>query len=159
MRTHFLNWMTLGFVLVLVVTGCAGNPTPPPVDSMGTLESRLAISMLTGTASASSPTPSLTLTPMPTESPAITPTLGPIKAPTVLNFAGCWYGPGPTYTLESNISKGKRVELLGVGSVSGWYIIRNPYFHLPCWIAAANLELDPRMNISPYPVMTPGPPN
>jgi hypothetical protein len=75
-----------------------------------------------------------------------------------LNFAGCWFGPGPTFTLESNIAKGKAVELLGIGSVAGWYIIRNPYFHRPCWIQAIDLKIFPGTDPSTYPVMTPGEP-
>jgi hypothetical protein len=58
--------------------------------------------------------------------------------------------------LDSNIIKGKRVEFLGVGNVAGWYIIRNPYFHQPCWIEAVDLKILPGTDITTFPVMTPG---
>ena len=52
--------------------------------------------------------------------------------------------------------EGKKVEVLGVGSTPGWYIIRNPYFHKPCWVQAANLKNVPA-DTTALPVMTPGP--
>jgi hypothetical protein len=48
--------------------------------------------------------------------------------------------------------------LLGVGSIDGWYVIRDPYFHRPCWIQQADLKIFPGTDLSTYPVMTPGVP-
>jgi hypothetical protein len=156
MKPDFVKFLALSLALVSMLSGCSGNAAPAPADNaMGTTESQLMFAMLTETAHAAPPTPTLTLTPKPQETPT---TPAPIAQPVVLNFAGCWYGPGPTYTLESNISKGKKVQILGVGSVAGWFIIYNPYFHQPCWIAASDLQIDPRMSLTKYPVMTPGHP-
>ncbi len=49
----------------------------------------------------------------------------------------------------------KNVEMVGVGSVPGWYVIINPYFRSRCWIAAENLILDPSFDVSAYPTITP----
>ena len=117
--------------------------------------------MIAETAAAASPTPSPTdtATPAPTETPTLAVTVTPEhQNPITTTFAGCYFGPGPTFTLESNIKQGKRVELIGMGSEPGWYIIRNPYFHRPCWIAFADLKLDAGVNTVDLPVMTPGVP-
>ncbi len=117
--------------------------------------------LLAQTAAAASPTPNPTSTPspVPTETPTPNATVTPEHPnPLVVNFTGCFFGPGPTYILESNIAKGKRVELVGAGSQAGWYVIRNPYFHRPCWVAAADLKFDPGVNLDALPVMTPGVP-
>ena len=59
--------------------------------------------------------------------------------------------------LESNIEAGEQVQVVGVGSVPGWYIIINPYFQQRCWIQATNLTIDPNMDLSQFPIMTPIP--
>jgi hypothetical protein len=152
--TYILTTLALG-----AAAACASQPTPPPVDDMATRVASLASGMLTQTAGAASPTPTVTLTPLPTATLEATATRpAQVKRPMTLAFAGCWFGPGPEYTLESNIDKGKGVELLGIGSVPGWYVVRNPYFHRPCWIAAADLKIYDGTDLSKYPVMTPGVP-
>ena len=103
-----------------------------------------------------SPTPTVTPIPSPTEASTATPDSDAPKRATVNKLAACWFGPGPTYQLESNISNGKKVELLGIGSVEGWYVIVNPYFHQPCWIAAEDLDITTATDTSTLPVMTPG---
>ncbi len=151
-----------GLMLVLILVACAPKaPAQATVDPnvMSTAIAQAAASILTETAAAYSPTPAETDTPTPSPTPEESPTpavVGTPKPPTIGNFTGCWYGPGPTYTLESNITKGKHVQVLGVGSVAGWFIIVNPYFHKPCWVQAADLENAPT-DLSTLPVMTPGP--
>ena len=152
-------------LLALLVLGlaasCSPAPATPSVDALATTVAAAARDLLTQTAAAASPTPLPTETPLPlpTASPTLDATVTPAHAnPLVLSFTGCYIGPGPTYTLERNVAKGKRVELLGVGSEPGWYIIRNPYFHRPCWIAAADIKIDPGVNTDALPPMTPGVP-
>lgn len=159
MTLRFLRLAVIGIVAILMNTACAPQAAQPSDDKMGTAVARAAADLLTQTAAASSPTPSATSTskPTPTQTPTITPTSAPPKAPIVVNFAGCWRGPSPSYVLVSNISKGQRVDLIGIGSVSGWYIIVNPYFHQACWIQAANLSIHVGTDLSKYPVMTPMP--
>lgn len=158
----------LGLAAATFLSACAPQaPATPTVDIIGTTAAQLAAQMLTQTAAAIPPTPlppTETPTPLPTETPSA-PTEKPVlDPPSVITFAGCWAGPGDTYTLISNIDPSIRksgrqvVTLLGVASIPGWYIIRNPYFNNPCWIQAENLQLDPRMNLADYPVMTPPPP-
>jgi hypothetical protein len=121
----------------------------------------MAVLMLTQTVEAYSPTPpppTETPTPSFTDTPAVTSTrTPPPRRPIVTEFTGCWQGPGPKYTLISNIDIRKYVDVIGIGSEPGWYVIRNPYFHNPCWIEIAHLKVGPNMDFSAFPVMTPGP--
>ena len=157
MRLHFWSLNILTLAAIAVTNACAPKATPPPVDSVSTVAAQLVSMLMTQTAAVVSPTPTVTLTPNPTETETVTPTSsGPPRRPQTINFAGCYFGPGPSFTLESNINKGKAVDLLGIGNVPGWYIIRNPYFHRPCWIAATDLKIFDGTDLSQYPVMTPG---
>ncbi len=148
------------FIITLMLVTAACMPTEsstPTVDVVGSTAAQLAFTMLTQTASAYTPTLSATSTPVPTDTTTPEPTASsPGNTITVINRPACYFGPGPNYKLESYINTPKKVELLGVGSVSGWYIIRNPYFHAPCWVAASNVQIEPGMDISIFPVMTPG---
>src|SRR5687767_9853978 len=129
---------TFALLLMVVLSACASEPTPPPVDVVGTMAAQFASEMLTQTVAAYSPTPPPpTATTIPSETPTLAPTKdASIKIVTVINHTGCYRGPGDTYTLISYINVPKPVELLGVGSVAGWYVIKNPYFNSPCWVAA-----------------------
>jgi hypothetical protein len=119
-----------------------------------------AFDILSQTAAAASPTPTVTPTPNPTETPipstATSEDFG--RQPMTLGYVPCWFGPGSSYKLESNISKGKGVDLLGIGSVPGWYIILNPYFHQACWIQESDLKIFEGTDLTQFPVMTPGSP-
>jgi hypothetical protein len=116
--------------------------------------------MQTQTAAVVLPTPlPVTNTPLatPTETQPPEPTWDPNNhTVTVLRHqAPCFFGPGSSYNIESNISGMKEVELLGIGSVPGWYIIKNPYFNQPCWIAVADVQIPEGMDLSTYPVISP----
>ena len=158
---RFLHITIIGFAVTLIGTACTPQATSTPVDSIGTTAAQLAMVMLTQTAGAYSPTPlppTETPTPSFTQTPVIAPSnTKPPKRPGTTEFTGCWTGPGPTYKLISNIDPKKYVDVIGIGSVPGWYVIRNPYFHNPCWIEIAHLNVDPNMDFSVFPVMTPGP--
>jgi hypothetical protein len=157
MQLRFWSLKVLTLAAIVATSACAPKATPPPVDSVSTVAAALVNMMMTQTAAAASPTPTVTLTPNPTETMTVTPTSSdPARRPQTVNFAGCYFGPGPSFTLESNIAKGKAVDLLGIGNVPGWYIIRNPYFHRPCWIQEVDLKIFDGTDLSQYPVMTPG---
>jgi uncharacterized protein YgiM (DUF1202 family) len=97
-----------------------------------------------------------TATPNPTNTvpPSLTPTPG---NPVVIKDALCAVGPASNYEVVSAVKTGTKVELIGRGSIPGWYIINNPIYHDPCWIAAANLQIDPGFNVSALPVIVPPP--
>lgn len=166
-RVNFIRNVGLVLFIALVTSACGAQaPATPTVDVVGTTAAQLAADMLTQTAAAVTPTP----LPPPTEmsapeftEPEVPTEKPPIDPPNVTTFAGCYMGPGENYTLVSNIDPSIRkagrqvVTVLGVGSVPGWYIIRNPYFNNPCWIKAENINIDPNMDLTQFPVMTPPP--
>ncbi len=162
MRTKFRLVLTCGLGWALAVSSCAA-PTPQPTPDMSAISTLAIIQMQifqTQTALAASPTPSATPSPtetlVPTETPNPEPT-APLKRPVTTAFAPCRTGPGPQYTHITNIAPKKYVTLVGMGSVPGWYVIRDPYFRNICWIEAIYVKLDPRLDTSTLPVMTPPP--
>ena len=152
-------------ILVAVLTilawagaACATPATPTPGDHIGTMAAELAYAMQTKTAAAHSPTsPPTTPTSVPTETSTPTPAKDPTKnIITVVNRTGCYYGPGPAYPLQSYINVPKDVELLGIGSEDGWYVISGPYYYSACWVSAADVQIDSDVDLARFPVMTPG---
>ena len=152
---RFSRLAYIGFLLFCMSAACSPQATPPPVDSLATNIALGVIAARSQTAQALPPSPTTTATQTPTPLPTVT--SSPTQQPVVTHLAACWFGPGRAYNLESNIKKGESVELLAVGTVPGWYIIRNPYFHQPCWIQSENLSLDPAFDPSQFPMMTPWP--
>jgi hypothetical protein len=150
----------LAATVILILTACAPQASPTPtVDAVGTMAAEMASMMLTQTAAAFVPptVPPATDTPVPTETATPEPTSD--KAPniiTVVNYTGCYWGPGPDFTLQSYINVPKDVELLGIGNVDGWYVISGPYFYSACWVSAADVEIGSNVDLTQYPVMTPG---
>lgn len=158
MRLNFSLLTTVGLTALLLAASCAPESATPTVDSIATVAAQLAYGMQTQTAAARSPTPPpATATTIPTETATPEPTKsGPGNIITVVNHTGCYHGPGPSYELQSYINVPKQVELLGIGSVEGWYVISGPYYYTACWVSAADVEIDPGMDLTVFPVMTPG---
>ncbi|MCC6299316.1 MAG: hypothetical protein IT314_08460 [Anaerolineales bacterium] len=160
---------TLSILCALaIISACSPQePAAPTVDVAGTLALELAYIMQTQTAGAVTSTPlppTATETPMFTDTPSIPPTETPKPyAPAVIEFAGCYKGPGDNYTLISNIDPSIRksgrqvVTILGNGNEPGWIVIRNPYFNNPCWIRQESMDISPATDLSAYPIMTPSP--
>jgi hypothetical protein len=72
---------------------------------------------------------------------AITPT-SVNQNPKTNKLTLCRIGPGPIYDTVSAIEKGLAVELVGIGQISGWFVINNPtYIGFPCWIPAEDIDL------------------
>ena len=154
-KSQYLFTMFTLTILILL-PGCAPQATPTPVDTIGTIAAQLASQMLTQTAAAYSPTPlPVTDTPIPTSTETLVPFPIITNIPRVVGQTPCYTGPGPAYSLTSNITDTKKVELVGIGSVSGWYLIKNPYFGSICWVSADHLQFDPTSDFSNLPVMTP----
>jgi hypothetical protein len=93
--------------------------------------------------------------PSPTDT-TIAPSATP-QNPLVINSSLCWVGPGAKYEVVSSLNKGETVEVIGRGSTAGWFIIRNPRYHDPCWVQADNLQLDASFDINALQVYNPPP--
>ena len=172
MSLRVLRLTVIVLTSVLIGTACQAQAATPPVDTMATAVAKVAFGLLTqtqvaaaATAAAATPTPlppTITITPSPTETVVIPLNQsGQPKLPqTLTDGVSCWLGgPGGTWPLDSHLLHGKGVQLLGVGSVPGWFIIRHPKFHNPCWILQTDLKVFPGIDISTLPVMTPGTPH
>ncbi len=127
------------------------------VQTISALQTNLADSQ---TAAAVAPPPGGTTLPavVASSTPAPLPTAA---KPVVSTTALCWQGPGNAYEVVSSVKVGVEVEVLGVGSTVGWFVIKNPTYGDRCWIEAKNLKLDPNFNtvgLQVYnPPPTPGP--
>jgi hypothetical protein len=163
MRSRIFNLYMLTLVITLIALSCAPKATPiPAVDTVGTIIAQLVKGMLTQTAAASPVVAPPQATSAVTSSHSIaatnavvdTVTKNPDKHTiTVINHTACWFGPGASYKLDSYINVPKKVELLGIGSVPGWYVIKNPYFRSPCWVAISDTQVDPDVDLSKFPVI------
>lgn len=152
MKTRLLHLISSGLAVLILLSACAPEATPTPVDVVGTRAAELASMMMTQTAAAYSPTPPPTFTPEPTTTATIEPTPVEIQPPTIKNGpAPCYVKPSTSAVLTSNISDTKIVELLAIGATPGWYKILNPYFYSPCWVSEEYLTLDPNMDLSTFP--------
>ena len=169
MKTRLWRMLAGGMVLMLASLACGVNVstsnTPMP-DLLGTVVAQTLAAM---TASASSSgleagTAILSSTWFPSVSPipsatgiftplvvATTTSSGPQNS-LVTGSTLCWLGPGNVYEVSSAIQKGTRVELLGRGDISGWWVVRNPKYHDPCWLQYQYLQIDPGVNVSALPI-------
>jgi hypothetical protein len=100
--------------------------------------------------------PSATPSPIPLPSPTLPP-LPTASRPIVSTTALCWTGPGSAYPVVSSVQAGTQVEVLGVGSKVGWFVIKNPTYGDRCWIEAKALTLDPYFSTAGMEVFNPPP--
>jgi hypothetical protein len=161
----FTRLTRFGFCLILAITLAACNmpssTTPTPaLDAAATMVAATISAIQTSTALApTASVPVVTDTPTlaaPTGTATFTPFPTP-QNPLVVKDALCWMGPGPAYEVVSSVKKDTRVELLGRGSTGAWWIISNPIYHDPCWLAADVLQLDAGFNLTNLKVFTPPP--
>jgi uncharacterized protein YraI len=100
--------------------------------------------------------PSATASPMPLPTATLEP-LPTAANPVVSTTALCWTGPGPAYPVVSGVKAGTEVEVLGVGSNVGWFVIKNPTYGNRCWIEAKMLTLDAYFSTAGMQVYNPPP--
>ena len=157
MRRTLVRIVLSGMVLLLATLAC-NLPSAPPSPNAGATMIGATLSALQTSASASQTAlpPNNTATSISTIPPLPQVTSTP-NNPVVIRDALCWVGPGDVYEVVSAVKTGTQVQLLGRGSLSGWYIINNPIYHDPCWIQANNLQIDPGYNISGLPIINPPP--
>lgn len=105
---------------------------------------------MTPSLAAESPTatPTITDTPTPTATP---------QNPLVLRDTLCWIGPGPQYDVVSALKENTRVELIGRGAVTNWWVVTNPIYKDACWVQAADVQIEPGFDTSALKVINPPP--
>src|SRR5690349_25168696 len=104
-RLRPVQLLTFAIAFMRTSSACASEPTPPPVDVIGTTAAQMASMMLTQTVAAYSPTPPPpTATTIPTDTPIPEPTKDPtLKIVTVVKNVGCYRSASETSVLISNI--------------------------------------------------------
>jgi hypothetical protein len=154
-----MRTLTLFLVLSALLASC-NIPGPAPT-AVNVLDTAVAAT-LTALPTSAVPPPTAILPPTSTLSIPATATSTPVPVgtpsnPLVVKDALCWVGPGAQYLVVSAVFNGTRVVLLGRGSVGSWWVIENPRYHDPCWVAADVLQFDAGYNLSGLKVFTPPP--
>ena len=158
MRTRSLL-MTIALFLIILLGACnlpgAQEETPEMVASQ--VAETLTAFVVSVPISTSTPEPEelASSTPLAT-STELMPTSTP-QNPLVLQTILCWKGPGDPYEVVSALKTGERVELIGEGSIAGWWIVDNPIYHDPCWAQAVYIQIEPGYNTASLPIYTPPP--
>jgi hypothetical protein len=141
-----------GLLLIAAPLACnlkasTGNGASPTETPAALVPADTATDTLTATLPVSdTSTDTATPLPLPTQTSSL-----PGNA-LVANSALCWLGPGKAYDVSSSIGGGTRVDLLGRSPIDGWWVIRNPRYHDPCWIEAIYLQIDSNVNVLALPV-------
>lgn len=152
--------ITLGIFLILLLSAC-NLPNSAEEESQDIVATWVASTLTAQAAAAPTPTSTpilvvdVTLAPFSTATESL-PTSTP-QNPLVLETILCWKGPGAQYEVVSALKKDERVELIGQGSLAGWWIVNNPIYHDPCWAQAEYIQLEPGYNTSGLPIYTPPP--
>lgn len=152
-RRVFMVLLALAFLGQACNLPAAGSPTP-------NVQATVVAATLAALQTAAVPAPGLesTAAPLPPATETSLPTFTPTpQNPLVLKATLCWVGPGAVYEVVSALKQNERVELLGQGSIAGWWIVKNPIYNDPCWVQAADLQLDPGMDVSGLKVYYPPP--
>ena len=160
MRATQWKLILAGAAFVLVAAACNLPSSSEPAD-VGATMIAATVSVLQTDAAASA-TAAVTPSPIPTEPPTPTLYLSPTttpepQAPVVTKLSLCYTGPGPAYPVVSSVKEGTQVDILGVGSTVGWFVIENPTYHDRCWLEAGNLQIDPNLNVAGLQVYNPPP--
>jgi hypothetical protein len=95
-----------------------------------------------------------TATPAVTDTPAATATP---QNPLVLRATLCWVGPGNKYDVVSALQPQTRIELVGRGTIDGWWVITNPIYKDPCWVQAVDIQIEPGFDTSALKLIAPPP--
>jgi len=158
MRFPFPRFFLLAIPILLILFACnlPTLATPNAADAQSTAVALTVAALQTqvllpATAAVTAP-PIASATETATLAPVATP-----QNPLVVKDSLCWLGPGAQYEVVSAVKNGQRVELLGRGSIGAWWIIDNPIYHDPCWVAGDVLQFDDGYNLSGLKVFNPPP--
>lgn len=165
MHLHPLRTTLAGAILIAAVLACnyPGQNAAPPVTVVVVPPAAAKTAALPSAPAVASTTPthSVSATPTLAVAPSATPT---ISGPIVTRAALCYVGPAlKGYDVTSSIKAGTSVQLLGRSPIAGWWVIRDPRYHDPCWIQSLYIQIDPSMDTAGLPVYnipgtnTPGP--
>ncbi len=136
------------FVLVTLLLACNLPSNLPATEAPASAPEVGEPSVPQVEISTATPTAMATDTPAPTATP---------QNPLVLRDTLCWIGPGNKYPVVSALKPNTRLEMLGRGSVDGWWIISNPIYKDACWVQAQDVQLEPGYDVSALKIINPPP--
>jgi len=155
-RIKLFLWV--GIVIMAVTLACgvsSGGKIPVPqrtVDAATIFVMQTEVSTLQTPA----PTDTPTFTPVITATSTFTPFPTP-QNPLVVRDTLCWLGPGRPYPVASSLHVGTRVNLLGQGSIPGWWVVEGPVYHDPCWTPQQDIQIDIGYDLNGLPTYDPPP--
>lgn len=150
---------TAAALAIYGLIGCNLPTAAPTRDQSGTADAGILAASETDAvaqATAVSPAPAPS-TPTNTATATVAAFSPTPESPLVKVDTLCWEGPGNAYEVVSAIRSGTPVELLGQGTVPGWYVVRNPIYRDPCWIRASDLQVSLSINLAGLPYFNPPP--
>jgi hypothetical protein len=135
MKKPIIPLLTLLLILQAcnLPSGAPATPTLTPAQSVSSVPTA---------------TPTSTDTPMPTATP---------QNPLVLRDTLCWVGPGNQYDVVSALQANTRIELIGRGTITGWWVITNPIYKDACWVQAVDIQIEPGFDTSTLKLVNPPP--
>lgn len=136
----------LFFVGILILQACNLPANTPPTD-IPTAPSAEFTSAVADVPQSQLETETPTLTSLPVATDTPMPTATP-QNPLVLRDTLCWVGPGNKYEVVSAIKAETRIELIGRGTVDGWWVIVNPIYKDACWVQSGDVQIEPGFDIS-----------
>ncbi len=159
MRRNAGRLIVIAVIPGLALLGCNLPTATATPDAGGTIVAATLSALETSAAIAITQTaPAGTSTSTPDVSPTIPPGVTTVQQnPLVIHDTLCWVGPGNQFEVVSAVRTGTRVDLLGRGTLAGWFIVRNPIYHDPCWIQATDLQIDAGLDLSGLPYFSPPP--
>lgn len=170
MRIHRSRIIPAAAMLLLALLACnlpGQNAAPPAPPAAGTVPAAPPPVLQTVGPAPASQGPAAASTATQTASPTWTSqplSTATASGPVVTRAALCYVGPAlKGYDVTSSIKAGTPVQLLGRSPVDGWWVIRDPRYHDPCFIQSIYLQIDPSMNTAGLPMYnlpatnTPGP--
>lgn len=147
MKKYFIYLLALIFLLACNLPSAqTTSPAVSPSASAGINEP--PVSQPQADLPSFTPTLSATDTPTPTATP---------QNPVVLHDTLCWVGPGNKYDVVSALKTGTRIDLIGRGTVDGWWVISNPIYKDPCWVQANDVQIEPGFDTSTLKLINPPP--
>jgi hypothetical protein len=146
------NVFGIAVTLAALVLGACNLPSGAPPAEV--LEASATPTVALGVVDTAMPTLTPEAVILPTDTASLTPTP---QDPLVLRATLCWQGPGPKFDVVSALNQNERVKLLGRGSISGWFVVDNPTYHDPCWVAEGDLQIEAGTDLSNLKIFTPPP--
>jgi hypothetical protein len=165
MRLYGLRSSVIALIAILLLAACSSLP-PAAASSDGHADGLVGTLQAFGTQIAQTQQAYPTITPNGTVTPGTatpTATIGPgisanLEVPgaaaenaRVVQSTLCQLGRGRGDVI-SGLAAGQRVRVLGRGST--WWVVENPVYHVPCWVASAALQIDPGVDPLSFPPMS-----